>query len=137
MKRFGMLLVLLAALAGAGAWNFKRNLEREAKEAGPFASYSDDQLAALRGGYEAEVAGLESRYQARKAQPHQAGDAKFIAEQVKEFERAAARGRAIRSAGGDLAEREAALADIRKEQAKRGGDPTEIFLRRLLSLDGL
>lgn len=136
-KRFGMLLVVLAAVGGAGAWNYQRNVAREAKEKGPFGSYSDEQLAALRTAYEAEIEGLAARYDSRKAQPYQAGGGQLIAEQVREFERAAARGRAIRDAGGDLAEREAALADVKREQAKRGGDPTQIFLKRLTSLDGL
>jgi hypothetical protein len=137
LRRLVMLAVLLAAVAAAGAWNYQRNLAREEQEKGPYASYSDAQLAALKQAYEGEIAALQKRYQARKAEPYRAGSGPLIGDQVREFERASARGRAIRDAGGDLAEREATLADIDLELSRRGGDPTQIFLNRLLSLDGL
>lgn len=137
VRRLLLLLLVLGVLAGAGAWNYQRNLAREAAEKGPYGSYSDEQLAALREAYEAEVDAYAARYQSRKATSYQAGSGQLIGEQVREFERASAHGRAVRDAGGDLAEREATLAAIQLEQGKRGGDPTQIFLKRLLSLDGL
>ena len=136
-RRLLMLAVLLAVLGAAGAWNYQRNLAREAAEKGPFGSYSDEQLAALHSAYEDEIRTLETRYQARKAEPYQERPGQLLGEQLREYERASARGRAIRGAGGDLAEREAALRDIELEQSRRGGDPTRIFLKRLLNVDGL
>lgn len=136
-RRLVMLAAALAVLAGAGAWNFQRNLAREEAEKGPYARYSDEQLAALREAYESEIEALGARYQSQKKEPYQARSGQLLGDQVREFERASQRGRAIRDAGGDLAEREATLDDIRLEQSKRGGDPTQIFLKRLLSLDGL
>lgn len=137
LRRLGMLVALLAALAGAGAWNYQRNLAREEAEKGPYASYSDEQLAALRGAYEAEIEKLSARYEARKQQPYEAQGGQLLGDQVREYDRASARGRAIRDAGGDLSESEATLDAIRVEQSRRGGDATQIFLKRLLSLDGL
>lgn len=130
-RRLALLAVLLAALGGGGFWNYQRNLVREEAEAGPYHAYSDDQLAALRKAYEGEIAAHRQRYAASKAAPRQEARGQLLDEQVRDYERASARGRAIRDAGGDLAEREATLALIREEEAKRGGDPTQIFLRRL------
>lgn len=137
LRRLGMLAVVLALLAGAGAWNYQRNLAREEAEKGPYASYSDEQLAAMRSAYEAEIEKLAARYQARKQQDYEAKDRQLLGDQVREYERASARGRAIRDAGGELSMAEATLDAIRVEQSRRGGDPTQIFLKRLLSLDGL
>ena len=133
MKRFGLVLVLLAAVAAGGAWNYQRNLAKEEAKKGPFATYSDQQLAALADGYSKEIDKLKGRYASEKANPAQQGHGAMLDEQVKDFEKAAARGRAIRSAGGDLSETEAALADIKAEQALRRQDPKDVFLRRLLT----
>jgi hypothetical protein len=132
-KKLTMLLVLLAALAGAGYWNYQRNLAKEQKEKGPYASYSDEQLSALAKAYESEIGSAGQRYAAEKSNRHTASDKQYADEQMQEFEKAAQRGRAIRDAGGDLSEREATLRDIKTELGKRGGNAQEIFLRRLLT----
>jgi hypothetical protein len=132
--RLAFLAVLLAALVGGGAWNYQRNLAREAAQAGPYHAYSDEQLAALAKAYEGEIEKHRRRYDASKSTPHQEGRGQLLDEHLRDYERASERGRAIRDAGGDLAEREATLALIRQEQSKRGGDPTQIFLRRLTTI---
>jgi hypothetical protein len=131
LKRVAFLAALLAALIGAGAWNYQRNLAREEAQAGPYHAYSDEQLGALAKAYEAEIEKHRRRYDASKSAPRQEGQGQLLDEHLRDYERASARGRAIRDAGGDLAEREATLGLIRQEQSKRGGDPTQIFLRRL------
>jgi hypothetical protein len=131
IRRLALLVVLLAALAAGGAWNYQRNLAREEAQAGPYHGYRDDQLAALAKAYEAEIQAHSRRYEARKAAPPPEARGQLLDEQVRDFERANARGRAIRDAGGDLAEREATLREIRAEQARRGEDPTQVLIRRL------
>lgn len=134
MKRLFPLLVVLAALGAGGWWNYQRNLAKENLEPRPFRAYAEGDLAALAGAYETEIAGLTRRYEAQKSSQAPApGSGQLLGEQVRDFERASARGRAIRDAGGDLAVREAALAEVRAEQARRREDPTRVLLRRLLT----
>jgi hypothetical protein len=133
MRRIVRLLAVLAVLGAAGAWNYQRNVAKEASEPRPFRGYADADLVSLQGAYEAEIAALERRYAAAKSSQAPAPKGQLLGEQVRDFERASARGRTIRDAGGDLSEREAALADVRAEIARRRVDPTQVFLRRLLT----
>jgi hypothetical protein len=132
-KKLTYLVVLLAALAGAGYWNYQRNLAKEEKLKGPYAGYSTEQLSALAKAYEAEIGSAGKRYAAEKSDRYAASDKQYADEQMREFEKAAQRGRAIRDAGGDLSEREATLRDIKAELGTRGGSAQDIFLRRLLT----
>jgi hypothetical protein len=132
-KNLGLLVVLLAALAGGGYWNYQRNLAKEEQEKGPYASYSTEQLEALAQAYEAEIQAAGGRYESEKSVRHETRDRQYADEQMKEFEKASQRGQAIRNAGGALATREAALRDIERELGTRGGSAQDIFLRRLLT----
>lgn len=134
LRRLGTLLVVVAALAAGGAANYRRNLERESREPRPFRSYAAADLEALAGAYEAEVAALDARYRARRdaeggAQP----GGELLGETVRAFEQVSARTAAVRGAGAELSMKEAALADIRAEQARRGEDPVRVHLRRLFT----
>jgi hypothetical protein len=131
VRRLALLAVVLAALGGAGFWNYQRNLAQEEAQAGPYRAYADAQLAALAEAYEGEIETHQRRYEAAKGAPSPEARGRLLDEQVRDFERANARGRAIRAAGGDLAAREATLREIRKEQARRSEDPTQVLLRRL------
>jgi hypothetical protein len=135
IRRLAILAILLAALAGGGWWNYQRNLAREAAAAGPYHGYSDEQLAALAKAYEGEIEAHRRRYEASQASPRAEARGQLLDEQVRDFERANARGRAIRDAGGDLAEREATLREIHREQSRRGEDPTQVLLRRLTTFE--
>jgi hypothetical protein len=132
-KNLGLLVVLLAALAGGGYWNYQRNLAKEQQEKGPYASYSTEQLEALAQAYEAEIEAAGGRYASEKSVRHEARDRQYADEQMQEFEKAAQRGQAIRNAGGALAVKEAALRDIEHELGTRGGGAYDAFLRRLLT----
>jgi hypothetical protein len=133
MRRAVQLLALLAALGAGGWWNYQRNLAKEAAEPRPFRAYADADLVSLSEAYETEIESSERRYAAAKSSAAPTANGKLLGEQVKDFERASARGRAIRDAGGDLSEREAALADVRAEMGRRREDKTQVFLRRLLT----
>jgi hypothetical protein len=50
---------------------------------------------------------------------------------VRDFDQASARSKAVRDAGAEASMKEAALADVRKEQARRRQDPMQVHLRRL------
>jgi hypothetical protein len=132
-KNLGLLVVLLVALAGAGYWNYQRNLAKEEQEKGPYASYSTEQLEALAQAYESEIKAAGGRYESEKSVRHETRDRQYADEQMKEFEKASQRGQAIRNAGGALAVKEATLRDIERELSTRGGSAQELFLRRLLT----
>jgi hypothetical protein len=132
-QKLGMIVVLLAALAGGGYWNYQRNLAKEEKAKGPYASYSTEQLEALASAYESEIKAAGGRYEAEKSVRHEARNRQYADQQMQEFEKASQRGQAIRNAGGALATREAALRDIERELGTRGGNAQEVFLRRLLT----
>lgn len=132
LRRFGMLLLVLGALAAAGAANYRRNLAREAAEPRPFRGYATPDLDTLAQAYEREVKALEARYRAsRDAAPAAGREGQLLDETVRAFEQASARTQAVRGAGADLSMKEAALADVRAEQARRAEDPLQVHLRRL------
>jgi hypothetical protein len=134
MRKVFFFLVFLIGLAGAGYWNYQRNLAKEEAAKGPYSGYSTEQLQDLAAAYEAEIEAAGGRYAAEKANRHQAGDHAYADQQMAEFEKAAQRGRAVRDAGGALSVREATLRDIQAELAtRRPGTDREIFLRRLLT----
>jgi hypothetical protein len=132
-KNLGMLVVLLAALAGGGYWNYQRNLAKEEQEKGPYASYSTEQLEALAQAYQAEIKTAGGRYASEKGVRHEARDRQYADEQIKEFDKASQRGQAIRNAGGALAMKEASLRDIQQELGTRGAGGYEVHMRRLLT----
>jgi hypothetical protein len=134
LRRLGVVLLLLAALAAAGAANYRRNLEREGREPRPFRSYAAAELETLARAYEREVAALETRYRAqRDAGGAAPAGGPLLGEKVRAFEQVSARTQAVRGLGGELSMKEAALADVRAEQARRGVDPLQVHLKRLLT----
>jgi hypothetical protein len=134
LRRFGLVLLVLGALAAAGAWNYRRNLALEAKDAGPYRGYADDQLGLLASAYEEEVKALDTRYRAtRDAAPAPQREGQLLDETVRAFDHASARSKAVRDAGAEVSMKEAALAEVRAEQARRRQDPLQVHLRRLTS----
>jgi hypothetical protein len=132
-----VLLLVLGGLAGGGAWNYKRNLdaERAAEAARPLSGYSTADLEALAGAYRQEIEAYRARYESRRGQRAEARDRAFLDDQVREFEKVQQAATRARAAGGDVAEREAALRDVEAELALRGpaSGEWEIHLRRLTS----
>lgn len=129
-----LLLTVLLALLGAGAFNYHRNWKAEREAPRPYAGYSDADLAALIGAYQEELRTLEGRVPGSSGSAGAGGGA-LLGEQVKAFERARAAGDAQRRALGDVAQREAVLADLRREEALRAelGAGMQAHLRRLLT----
>jgi len=128
-----VLLALVGAAAGAGAWNYQRNLALEQREVGPYGSLSTADLELLLEATEAEAEALGGAYQDARDRPPPAGDGsgRFAG-----FEAAQRHGRAVRELGAELSGLEASIAGMRQEVAHRKseGDATRVFLRRLLTL---
>jgi hypothetical protein len=138
-QNVAMLFVLLAILAGAGSWNYKRNLEAEAAQPRPYKSYSDEQLEQLRSAYEAQVDALSKRYDAASGKRSRQQEVQLLGEAVSQFDRVQQSSRAVRDLGSKLSQEMASLDAIEEEQAlrKRLGGPTAIFLRRVFLPPGL
>jgi hypothetical protein len=134
VKNLKLLVVVLVLLAGGGYYNYQRNLAKEEQEKGPYSSYSTEQLEALVTAYEAEIGSAGKRYASEKSNRHDAADKQYADDQMREFDKAAARGQAIRDAGANLSVREATLRDIKHELGTRGGNAQSVFLRRLLTI---
>jgi hypothetical protein len=130
------LLVLLVLVAGLGAWNYRRNLEREAGEYRPFRGYSDEELADLSEAYEQKKTTDTRRYEKAAARRVDAQTKGYFDEQVAEFERAQRVAGARKAAQGVLAESHTALELIEKEQRRRGQerDKLKLFLKRVLTI---
>ena len=135
MGKLSILLVLLLALGGAGAYNYHRNLEAEAKVPRPYRGYSDADLTALLEAYQEEVKGQGSRYEAARSQKTTRGEGVYFDEKVRDFERARERSAQTRALAAEVAQNEKVLRDLEREQALRDKDrdPTQVFLRRLLT----
>jgi len=121
-----VLLVIVVAAIGAGAWNYRRNLEleRASRAARPLSGYSTEDLEALADAYRGEVAARSARYDGAKGQRAEARERAYFDQQVQEFEKVQRQASRTRDAGGELAVREAALRDVEAELAARSGDAT-------------
>ena len=131
-----MLLVIVVAAIGAGAWNYQRNLklEQASRAARPLSGYSTEDLEALADAYRGEVASRSARYEGAKGQRAEARERAYFDQQVQEFEKVQRQSSKARDAGGELAVREAALRDVEAELAARGSDGSsewEIHWKRL------
>ena len=132
------LLLVLLLLGAGGAFNYRRNLEREIAEQGPrqFAGYSDQDLEALRQAYRQETEAYRKRWNARHAARSDARRQALMGEAVREFERVQRSSAGLRQMTAGVAEGEARIAGIEREQAYRsrlaGG--LTLHLERLVTL---
>jgi hypothetical protein len=99
----------------------------------PYASYSDADLAALVDAYRSEVEGLETRYRASSAvaDAPEAARGAHIAEHIEAFERAHARGDALRRQAGELSQQVAVLRELEREQQLRAREADRDLLASL------
>ena len=132
------LAVLLTALLCAGGMNYVRNLraDQASEETRPFHSYKKQDLTALKGAYEAEVAELETRYQNAHAGRRRSSNKVMMDEAVADFERVRRQSDGLRELSTLVAERQARIRDIEKELAARSaiGEGWEAHLRRLVRI---
>jgi hypothetical protein len=131
------ILALLVILGAAGGYNYQRNKAAEERDAPrSYMGYSDAEIDALIEAYQQEVEVLEARYDAAKNRSIETRSGGLIDEQIREFERAQETGVSTRSMGADLAQREAILRELRREQLLRGSpaDSLKLHLRRLVTI---
>lgn len=113
-----LLLMLLLLVAGGGAWNYHRNwqLEQQSDGARPYESYGASDLEALRSAYESELKRVRVHFaHAQSQRARVTGDLGSIAENVDQYARTARKSATIRAAAGEVAEREAQIAQLEKE----------------------
>lgn len=110
-----LLLVLLALLAGAGAWNYQRNLAVEEAMPRPYKGYSDSDLEAMAAAYDQEIEQYSSRWESARDQRFDARERGLVGERAREFERVQDRTRRIRDLKRELADRQATLEQIQEE----------------------
>lgn len=135
----GSLLFLLVLLAGAGGWNYHRNLELERQSEGrrPYESYSTEGIQALRAAFESELGGSEARFEAAKRQrTRPKGDLGSVAANVAQFAKTAQASRAIRRAAAGVAEQQNEIAEIDRELERRAnlGEGLMRHVKRLTTI---
>jgi hypothetical protein len=128
----GFLFLLLIALVGVVAWNYRRNLQAESRDPRPYRSYSEADLAALIEAYEPAAEAAGARYGSAVDRRAEARSTGHFLGNVREFERVQAVARATREARSEYASARAALEALRAEQARRARDRSALaaFLRR-------
>lgn len=126
-----LLLILLLALVGLSAWNYHRNAALESAQPSPYAGVSDRDLDLLIAAYRSEIDAM--RAQGGADHRATARDTGRIDRGIREFERVQGVSRSAREAGYAIAEREAAVAALEQEKARRiergGGGGALRFLK--------
>jgi len=130
------LLALLAILAGAGAWNYNKNVEAEEDVYRPFGGYTDQALADLAEAYETRQKSDKKSLQRASSRRVSAEEKAYFDQQVQEFERVQ---RAHASKGevtARVAESKTTLKLLEEEQRLRANesDRVKVFLKRLLTI---
>lgn len=132
-----LVLVLLALVGGAGAWNYDRNLKAEEALPRPWKGYSDADLQSMADAYRQEVEQYSKRWNTARGERTQARDRGLVGDAAREFERVQERGRRVRELKSEMAERQVALEEIQEEMGLREklGAGWELHWRRLTSLE--
>lgn len=134
----GLLVAILVAAAGAGAWNYHRNLIAEQREQAtrPLIGYAVGDLEVLAAAYRDEVATLTRRYEGVRTQRVETRDRAFFGDQIDEYERVRRRSGSRRDIGAQLSEAETALRSVEQEleiRRRETGMFANAHVRRLLS----
>jgi len=131
------LLVLLLLLGGGGAWNYRRNLERESQEDRPLRGYAEADLDKLLAAYQQEQGRAARRAGATQRTAPKPVMGPLVGENVREFERVQRASQRVRDANGDLAETEMMVERIHRELQHRDQerDPMALFLRRVTTIE--
>lgn len=129
-------IVFLALVAGAGAWNYQRNVEIEKSVYRPFRSYSDEDLAAFSGALESQKDKVSSHYDAVAAVRVDARERTHFDQKLAEFERVQAAGEAKKAVRAELAKSTSTLKLVAEENRLRAGerDAVKLFFKRLLTI---
>ena len=131
------LLLLLAILVGAGAWNYRRNAALEEMDYRPFRGYTDEAIEQLIDAYEGQHEHSSKRFDAAASRNLKVEGKAHFGEQVQEFERVQRVSRNTRALRDDLAESQTSLKLLREEASKRAGERQKLrlFFKRLLTVN--
>lgn len=135
--RKGPLVLLLLILAGAGGWNYARNVKLEDAEPRPYRGHSDQELEQLIAAYQVEIDRHQDRYRAVAGRDVAIRDPALLGDRVDEFERVQRISRQRREVGGQLTDNMVSLEGLEAERAKRQADRPAYkkILRRLFSFN--
>lgn len=114
----GSLVLLLLILAGAGGWNYHRNLqiEKQTEGARPYKSYEATDLTALLSAYSEELEGVRAQLaHAKQQRARVSRNQGSIAKNVEQFARTARNSANIRDAAGNVVERQRQIAELERE----------------------
>jgi predicted negative regulator of RcsB-dependent stress response len=133
-----LVLVAIVAIAGAGGWNYHRNVEAEAQRnaARPLSGYSTSDLEALADAYRQELSGQKGRSKGGSQTRAVAKDRAYFDEQVQEFEKVQKQAAAQRQADAAVGSvGDVDLQRVEEELRARGGAESDLdrHLRRLLT----
>ena len=130
-----LLLVVLVALVGAGAWNYQRNAAAEEQVFRPYQGYGDGDLEQLASAYRKEVETLTARYESARGGRSRVRDGGLLDQKVREFERVQRQSSSLRELSATLSQREATLAEIEAERQQRAkeSDRLGLFIARVLT----
>lgn len=132
------LLLLLAILAGAGAWNYRRNSQAEEEEGyRPFRGYTDEAIAQLIEAYEDDHERTSERFEAAASRRVNAEGKAYFGEQVQEFERVQRASKNTRALRDEIAESQTSLKLLREEASRRAREKQKlkVFFDRLLTIN--
>lgn len=118
----GPILLVLVLGLGLGGFNYQRNraLEQAGTVTGPYAGYSDQELALYRTAVGEEIEGLRRRHERlRRQRGATIRDRGDLGENGSHFNRTTQKSAVVRDAAGDLAEFEGLKATLDKELASR------------------
>jgi hypothetical protein len=131
------LLLLLAVLVGAGAWNYRRNAAVEEDDYRPFRGYTDEAIAQLIDAYEGQHERSSKRFEAAASRNVKVQGKAYFGEQVQEFERVQRISNNTRALRDDLAKSQTSLKLLREESSKRARERQKLrlFFERLLTVN--
>jgi len=130
------LLLLLAIAAGAGAWNYRRNIEAEDDVYRPFKGYTDEALADLAEAYETRKKSDKKHLDRASSRRISAQEKAYFDQQVREFERVQRAHASKQEVTARMAETNTTLKLLKEEQGLRASesDRLALFLKRLLTI---
>ena len=132
------LLLLLALVAAAGAWNYHRNWTRDKAEEKPrlYKSFSDTDLAQMEEGYHLELAKFNAQYGSQRSRRVVVRDRDLIGDQIDEFERVQRAAKRSRQLTGSAAGLQAQLDQIAEERRIRSQRSSALMghLKRLVRI---
>ena len=131
------MLLLLAILVGAGAWNYRRNAAVEEDDYRPFRGYTDEAVEQLIDAYEGQHERSSKRFEAAASRKVKVEGKPYFGEQVQEFERVQRISRNTRTLRDGLAESQTSLKLLKEESSKRARERQKLrlFFERLFTVD--